>query len=266
MKTMKIITMNSKQHFFIITELLVIITAVLLIGCKDNPLVSNRQYRNNFTGKIILHQTGGIAGVSRIIAIGEEEGFILLTLVDNRTDQRIEHSVSQKDLDLLWQTLETNDIFILPTNQEMLTNVRDGFSYEIGVQRGKKQHHFSVYAPEQLIRNGETRYNDIVQTITLFANSRLQWGIGGIEGTITDLEGKPVSGMRVGIVSGTTGFPEIAVETKEGGYYQIGSVPSGTFEVAVHDKQGNRIGFESVTVRSGETSTLNFIIPTQIAE
>lgn len=79
---------------------------------------------------------------------------------------------------------------------------------------------------------------------------------------MTDYDGKPVAGMRVGIVSGTTAFPEIAVETNEEGYYRIGGVPPGTFEVAVHDRQGNRIGLESVTVRSGKTSTLNFVIPT----
>jgi len=89
---------------------------------------------------------------------------------------------------------------------------------------------------------------------------------GGIEGTVTDLNDKPVAGMRVGIVSGTTGFPEMAPETNEEGYYQIRrgyyqirSVPPGTFEVAVHDREGNRIGLESVVVRSGETSALNFI-------
>jgi hypothetical protein len=87
-------------------------------------------------------------------------------------------------------------------------------------------------------------------------------GTGGIEGTITDPDGKPVAEMRVGIVSGTTGFPEIAAESNEEGYYQIGSVPPGTFEVAVHDREGNRIGLESVVVRSGETSTLNFTIST----
>ena len=83
---------------------------------------------------------------------------------------------------------------------------------------------------------------------------------GGIEGTVTDYDGTPLAGMRAGIVSGTTYFPEIAAETNEEGYYQIGSVPPGTFEVAVHDIQGNRIGLESVTVRGGETSTLNFVI------
>ncbi len=83
---------------------------------------------------------------------------------------------------------------------------------------------------------------------------------GGIEGTVTDHDGNPLVGMRVGIVSGTTFFPEIAVETNEEGYYQIGSVPPGTFEVAVHDIQGNRIGLGSIAVKSGETSTLDFVI------
>ena len=83
---------------------------------------------------------------------------------------------------------------------------------------------------------------------------------GGIEGTVTDPEGNPLAGMRICIISGTTFFPEIAVETDEEGYYQIGSIPQGTFEVAVHDRQGNSIGLGSVTVRSGETSTLNFVI------
>ena len=87
-------------------------------------------------------------------------------------------------------------------------------------------------------------------------------GTGDIEGTITDLDSKPVAGIRVGIVSGTTGFPEMAPETNEEGYYQSGSVPPGTFEVAVHDREGNRIGLESVVVRSGETSTLNFTVST----
>lgn len=91
--------------------------------------------------------------------------------------------------------------------------------------------------------------------------------VGAIEGIVTDSEGGPLTGLLVGIVSGTTFFPEIAVVTNEEGYYQIGSVPSGTFEVAVHDVLGNTIACEPVTVRSGEPSTLNFVIqsaPTEV--
>ncbi len=87
-------------------------------------------------------------------------------------------------------------------------------------------------------------------------------GPGGIEGTVTGLDGEPVAGMRIAIVSGTASFPEIASETTDVGLYQIAGVPPGTFQVAVHDRQGERIGVESIDVRSGETSTLNFLIST----
>ena len=83
---------------------------------------------------------------------------------------------------------------------------------------------------------------------------------GGIAGIVTDLDGAPVAGMRVGIVSGTAAFPEIAPETDEGGSYQINSVPPGTFQVGVHDRDGQRIGLESVVVNSGETASRDFSV------
>jgi len=86
---------------------------------------------------------------------------------------------------------------------------------------------------------------------------------GGIEGTVTDINGEPVAGMMVSIVSGTTGFPEILAITNEDGHYGIGSVPPGKFDVAVHDEEGNRIGLESVVVRSGGVSDLDFATPVQ---
>ena len=83
---------------------------------------------------------------------------------------------------------------------------------------------------------------------------------GGIEGTVTTPDGAPVAGVRVGIVSGTAPFPEVGPQTDAKGYYHIGGVPPGTFQVAFHDTQGERIALESVEVRSGETSTLNFSV------
>ncbi len=85
-------------------------------------------------------------------------------------------------------------------------------------------------------------------------------GPGGIAGIVTDLDGAPVAGMRVGIVSGTAAFPEIAPETDQGGSYQINSVPPGTFQVGVHDRDGQRIGLESVVVKSGETASRDFSV------
>jgi hypothetical protein len=84
---------------------------------------------------------------------------------------------------------------------------------------------------------------------------------GGIEGTITDHEGLPLSGINVTVVKGTTSFPESPVETNETGQYQIEGIQPGNFEVAFTDSQETRIGLENVTVRSGETSTLDYITP-----
>lgn len=83
---------------------------------------------------------------------------------------------------------------------------------------------------------------------------------GEIEGTVTGPHGEPVAGMRVGIVSGTEPFLEIAPETDEKGHYRLSSIAPGTYEVAVHDKQGRRVGLKSVGVKSGETATLDFSI------
>ena len=64
--------------------------------------------------------------------------------------------------------------------------------------------------------------------------------------------------MRIGIVSGSASHPEIAPETNQEGDYHIEGVAPGTFEVAVHDRDGQKAGLASVTVISGETATLNF--------
>ena len=85
---------------------------------------------------------------------------------------------------------------------------------------------------------------------------------GIIEGVVKDADGRPIFGMRLGIVSGTAPFPEIAPVTNEDGVYRFPAIPPGTFSVAVHDGQGTRIALQSVEVRSGEASKLDFILPT----
>jgi hypothetical protein len=82
---------------------------------------------------------------------------------------------------------------------------------------------------------------------------------GSIKGAITNHEDLPVAGINVAILNGTTSFTDITVETNETGHYQIEKVPPGRFEVAIIDKQ-ETIDLENVTVRSGESSTLNFKI------
>ena len=84
--------------------------------------------------------------------------------------------------------------------------------------------------------------------------------LGGIEGTVVDPLGAPAAGMRVGIINGTVAFPEIGPETDDEGYYLISSVSPGTFQVAVHDRDGQRVGLGSVDVNSGVIATLDFAI------
>ena len=84
---------------------------------------------------------------------------------------------------------------------------------------------------------------------------------GSIEGVVKDADGKPMLGMRLGIVAGTAPFPEIAPVTNEDGVYRFPAIPPGAFSVAVHDGQGNRIALQSVEVRGGEASKLDFTLP-----
>ncbi len=83
---------------------------------------------------------------------------------------------------------------------------------------------------------------------------------GSIEGTVTGPDGEPIGGLRVFIIAGTAAFPEIAPETNDAGLYQIAGVAPGAFQVAVHDRQGERVGVGFIDVRSGKRSTLNISI------
>ena len=79
---------------------------------------------------------------------------------------------------------------------------------------------------------------------------------GRIEGTVTDERGNPLVELRVGIVSGTVPFPEIAPVTNSVGFYSFPSIQPGSFEVAVYDTEGNVLRQETVEVRQGEASSL----------
>jgi hypothetical protein len=84
---------------------------------------------------------------------------------------------------------------------------------------------------------------------------------GSIEGVVEGADGRPVPGMRMVIISGTAPFPELAPETNENGGYQFPGLSPGTFEIAVHDRQGNRLVLKKAEVRSGEASRLDFVLP-----
>ena len=196
--------MNGKQLFSIIAQSLVLLAVVWLMGCAENSVIDEisddgeanmkdatgdtsivgsddepdgsdgKTDVEDLTGEIVMHQTGGFAGVSRTTKIGEEDGSIRLVYTDQTFNQHKESLVSPEDLDQLWGILEANDAFTLSTNQKMLETVRDAFSVEITVQQAEKHNRFSVYAPDLLMQTGETRYNAIVQAIQRFAEPRIQ--------------------------------------------------------------------------------------------
>lgn len=175
----RLMTASSKRRFLIISQLLFLSMAVWLAGCINHPFIDDildgdDTDTGNDMGKIVMHETGGFAGVSRITRIEEKDGVLLLVHEDQAAGQRKESPVSLKDLNRLWQTLEENDVFTLPTNHDMLETVRDGGFYEITVEMGEKRNQFSVYAPGLLTSSGETRYDAIVRGIKDFANARLQ--------------------------------------------------------------------------------------------
>ena len=138
-----------------------------LTGCLD-VLVPDETPEEDI-GEITVHQTGGFAGFSRTTAIKEENGSILYAYTDHNTNQHKESQVALTDMEALWQKLEANDVFTLPTNQDLLATVMDAFSFEITVRRGGKYNQFSVYAPDLLVETGETRYSAIMQEMKLFA-------------------------------------------------------------------------------------------------
>jgi hypothetical protein len=83
---------------------------------------------------------------------------------------------------------------------------------------------------------------------------------GGVEGVITDELGRALPGLRVSIIDGSVGFPEIAASTSEAGYYQIGSIPAGTFTIGIHDDQGELLGEKTFQVERGKTSTADIAL------
>lgn len=245
-------TTNSKRRFLIISQSLFLMIAFWLISCFDNTVAPNggNTDQEGVIGKIVMHKTGGFAGVSQIITIEEKDDSILLTSVDERTNHRSESTISSKELDELWQTLEANDVFTLPTNQEMLANIVDAFGYEISVQRGDKQNQFYVYAPVQLIESGEKRYDAIVQAIEQFADLQLK---DAEEFIIADL---PVNKISVEILESYPYQIHIVVD----GYLSDGCT---TLDEITQQRDGNTINVHITTKRPKDAFCIQAITEIQ---
>lgn len=83
---------------------------------------------------------------------------------------------------------------------------------------------------------------------------------GGVEGYITDELGHGLTELRVSIIGGSVGFPEMAVSTAVDGYYQLGSIPQGSFTLAVHDDMGEILTRKTFQVEGGKTTKLDIVL------
>ena len=150
----------------VISVMLALMFTFWLSGCLNCFIIDKAP---DDVEEITVHQTGGFAGFSRTTNIKKEGSSILYSYEDHNTKQLKENRVSSEDLEQIWQELEENDVFTLPTNTDLLATVADGFSFEVTVLRGEKYNKFSVYAPGLMVESGEARYSAIVQEIDRFA-------------------------------------------------------------------------------------------------
>jgi inhibitor of cysteine peptidase len=88
-------------------------------------------------------------------------------------------------------------------------------------------------------------------------------GTGSIEGTVRTAGGEPAQAVVLTIISGSAPFPEMAHLSNAEGFYRFPGIAAGTFEVAVHDGQGNKLVVQSVEVKAGEATAVEFILPSE---
>ncbi len=133
----------------------------------DGETINVAVEKNIIIGSIVMHKTGGIAGISELTTLREIDGSIIYVFVEGFTGERSEFEIAAEDLDQLWQELELNDVFTIPSNGDLLSTVADGFNYEITVERGGDHNNFSVYEPSMLANDAEEpRYLAIVNAIS----------------------------------------------------------------------------------------------------
>jgi hypothetical protein len=169
--------MHFMRALLTVTPLLIVASGFWHPGCGDldGPwLGDDGEEVVDPVGRIVMLQTGGFAGISRTITIEEEGDTIVISREGDRFDPiqgPVTHQGTRQALNELWRTLEANEVFSLPTNHELLLMVADAFFYEVTVERGERNHLFSVYAPYTLIERGDARYDTVVRAIEEFSTS-----------------------------------------------------------------------------------------------
>ena len=233
--------------------------AVIVVALAGAVLVYN-----NFLAKpslelngIVWRRSGGFAGLEETLTIGLD-GFVSLTssfLGD------AEFTISDSEWEELVALIGDSGFMGLDDSYGAKAGVADFFSYSLTVEAdssSKRVQWVDDWAAEGALPEG---LGDVEEGILEIIHGT---GTGEVEGIVTNKGGSPMEGLVVAIVRGSVGYPEIAAITGEDGSYSIGSVPPGVFALGVHDDSGEKLVEDTVFVRGGETSRLDFVVSGEI--
>jgi hypothetical protein len=210
----------------------------------------------NITG-VTWSRSGGFAGLDETLTIGSDGS---ASLSSNFLGDA-EFTLTDAEWEELVTLIEDSGFIELEATYGAKAGVADFFSYSLTVDMGSTSKEVQ-WVDEWAAKGGLPEIlNDISEGILSIIQGT---GTGGIEGIVSDDSGKPIPGYSVSIIKGSTGFPEIAAITGKDGQYSIGSVPPGVFTLGVRGEMGKLLAEDTVSVRGGETSRLDFTVRGEI--
>ncbi len=210
----------------------------------------------NITG-VAWSRSGGFAGIDETLTIGSDGSAAL----SSRFLGEVEFTLAEEEWEELGALIDDSGFMEFDATYGAKAGVADYFSYRLTVEMdstSKQVQWVDEWAskgdlPEGLTEVGEGIL-DIIQGT----------GTGGVEGGVSDDSGNPLPGYSVSIIRGSAGFPEIAAITGTDGQYSIGGVPPGVFTLGVRGETGELLAEDTVFVRGGETSRLDFSVRGEI--
>lgn len=198
-------------------------------------------------------RTGGFAGLDEAMTI-EFDGSVSLS---SNLQGEYEFILTEAELTELSSLIDKMGFMEFDDTYEARSDATDFFTYSLNVERGSKVKQVKWvddWATENQLPEG---LKDIEAHVLSIIHGV---GHGGVEGTVSDELGRAAANLVVSIINGSVGYPEIAVITNDNGFYRIGSIPPGVFNIGVHNENGERIGEKTAFIRGGETVTLNITV------
>jgi hypothetical protein len=198
-------------------------------------------------------RSGGFAGLDETLTIGSDGSAVLVS----RFIMDAEFTLTEVEWEALGTLIGDSGFMELDAVYGAKAGVADYFSYSLTVEMdstSKQVQWVDGWASKGDLPEGlmeiEEGILDIIQGT----------GTGSVEGVVSDDGGNPLPGHSVSIIQGSVGFPEIAAITGADGYYSIGNIPPGVFTLGVHRMTGDLLAKDTILVRGGETTRLDFSV------